>query len=338
MILKSPILFGMLQWGHGLAAVDGSIRRRRHDQVDASMGPRPCGRGWRAGAPDHEQQHAASMGPRPCGRGWRVCRRTSEMPLKASMGPRPCGRGWRAKVQPGQVDFRVLQWGHGLAAVDGCPAARRARVPAQLQWGHGLAAVDGPSRLKVGIPAHGLQWGHGLAAVDGWPARCTSSKSSSFNGATALRPWMEGARRRRLTGQRRLQWGHGLAAVDGIGLDDLPELWRGFNGATALRPWMDRGGRRRRRAGLCFNGATALRPWMVARRVRACSSATMLQWGHGLAAVDGRRRPPLAPRSPASMGPRPCGRGWRRRRYLCGKPMPASMGPRPCGRGWRTGG
>ena len=60
----------------------------------------------------------------------------------ASMGPRPCGRGrsdWAADC----ADAAQLQWGHGLAAVDGGVACPRAGAPAQLQWGHGLAAVDG---------------------------------------------------------------------------------------------------------------------------------------------------------------------------------------------------
>ena len=36
-----------------------------------------------------------------------------------------------------------------------------------LQWGHGLAAVDGYVPLSNSSKVHVLQWGHGLAAVDG---------------------------------------------------------------------------------------------------------------------------------------------------------------------------
>ena len=36
-----------------------------------------------------------------------------------------------------------------------------------LQWGHGLAAVDGVALYVVCVVGAGLQWGHGLAAVDG---------------------------------------------------------------------------------------------------------------------------------------------------------------------------
>ena len=37
---------------------------------------------------------------------------------QASMGPRPCGRGWR-RADADRARAVMLQWGHGLAAVDG---------------------------------------------------------------------------------------------------------------------------------------------------------------------------------------------------------------------------
>ena len=107
-----------------------------------------------------------------------------------------------------------------------------------LQWGHGLAAVDG---VEVDAKWHRLielQWGHGLAAVDGVIVTWGRGARRGFNGATALRPWTElprlilarqdiasmgprpcGRGRFGLCGLRALpgglQWGHGLAAVDG---------------------------------------------------------------------------------------------------------------------------
>ena len=44
------------------------------------------------------------------------------------------------------VRFLKLQWGHGLAAVDGTPVAEELARKYGLQWGHGLAAVDGSAR------------------------------------------------------------------------------------------------------------------------------------------------------------------------------------------------
>ena len=61
----------------------------------------------------------------------------------------------------------ALQWGHGLAAVDGGRAIADLNADSELQWGHGLAAVDGLPALGLLPLGQLLQWGHGLAAVDG---------------------------------------------------------------------------------------------------------------------------------------------------------------------------
>ena len=62
-----------------------------------------------------------------------------------------------------------------------------------------------------------------------------------------------------------------------------------FNGATALRPWTADTRRCAVSRAAGFNGATALRPWTAALgRIRTLR-ASALQWGHGLAAVDGAR-------------------------------------------------
>ena len=89
---------------------------------DASMGPRPLGRGWPQGRvstlsglgrfngaatarsrmeAEHQpvgvERVGASMGPRPLGRGWHLLYAAGRCkPGVASMGPRPLGRGWRA--------------------------------------------------------------------------------------------------------------------------------------------------------------------------------------------------------------------------------------------------
>src|SRR5438874_1507086 len=118
--------------------------------------------------------------------------------------------------------------------------------------------------VTVALPCTTLQWGHGPEAVDDTTRSESTGSSGSFNGATALRPWMTIGIR--CTGLRAwsLQWGHGPEAVD-----DAPGTARSrgtgsrFNGATALRPWMTwpRGEAPGRPRG--FNGATALRPWMT---------------------------------------------------------------------------
>ena len=301
---------------------------------------------------------------------------------RASMGPRPCGRGRRRRAAFGVRTVR-LQWGHGLAAVDGpcfgqhlscherasmgprpCGRGRGAPVEVRpawylLQWGHGLAAVDGKSNVT---PCGQLTCFNGATALRPWtacrqarravavrlasmgprpcgrgryiPAPFTAPMEQGFNGATALRPWTGVRTARCLTQAKRLQWGHGLAAVDGVSrldkcftnmpasmgprpcgrgrltVSSYKQRPGGFNGATALRPWT--GSRRvcRRPDRIGFNGATALRPWTAVSQAEAVWRYYRLQWGHGLAAVDGSEAgAEQAGADAASMGPRPCGRG-----------------------------
>ena len=214
---------------------------------------------------------------------------------------------WRRARRP----LELLQWGHGLAAVDGCSPTPS---PPTLQSFNGATAlrpwtgdmVDSADR------AWELQWGHGLAAVDG--ACGPSAKIGCGLASMGPRPCGRGrlpalaCRRvyaRASMGPR--PCGRGRAGPP------LAKSVRseGFNGATALRPWTAAachlsakraaasmgprpcGRGRSSRTGCtgstwtCFNGATALRPWT--------------------ARPHGRR----GAHAPASMGPRPCGRGRR---------------------------
>ena len=285
--------------------------RRAPRTRPASMGPRPCGRGWHLQRHRIECRAEASMGPRPCGRGWPARPWPSVCKKRASMGPRPCGRGWdleldgerlRGKGFNGATALRpwlegpmpgkgkmtdVLQWGHGLAAVVGEAARLLLENTWSLQWGHGLAAVVGEAARRNACAICGLQWGHGLAAVVGVK------------------------RGLRIADHSLLQWGHGLAAVVGSrgGWVDrflfpasmgprpcgrgwsiksrLPLPVYGFNGATALRPWLAATGPATKRRAPGFNGATALRPWLARIPSPGCRRLGI-----------------------ASMGPRPCGRGW----------------------------
>ena len=154
----------------------------------------------------------------------------------------------------------------------------------------------GRSRVPVGLPA----------------------AAAGFNGATALRPWTACplpwpcARARASMGPR--PCGRGRRAVH------APR--RSMQSASmGPRPC----GRGRvissdsRRGGLSgFNGATALRPWTGVCGVPCVAATDLLQWGHGLVAVDGSASGGSFRKTRfASMGPRPCGRGRRARRSRC---------------------
>ena len=173
-----------------------------------------------------------------------------------------------------------------------------------------------------------------------------------------MRPWTGLAVRIVGAAAHGLQWGHGLAAVDGVviqpqALSDKPC----FNGATALRPWTAPAGASSRRWPSGFNGATALRPWTGGGDLRGPEGLRWLQWGHGLAAVDGCRKVERVDGVNCFNGAtalRPwTGIALRRIRFCLAKLQwghglaavdgrsptrstrwpGASMGPRPCGRG-----
>ena len=156
-----------------------------------------------------------------------------------------------------------------------------------------------------------------------------------FNGATALRPWTDVQVRCASCRRVVLQWGHGLAAVDGGQRSRRCRRLGGFNGATALRPWTALVSSAFATRSISFNGATALRPWTAVAGGATSTWTLLLQWGHGLAAVDGASNEGYVLHNEvASMGPRPCGRGRRDDAPDKGRAaLGASMGPRPCGRG-----
>ena len=309
---QRPTLNYGLQWGHGLAAVDGwprsptstarpcfngatalrpwtghQARGRAAGGITASMGPRPCGRGRRGYSDGSGNHRLASMGPRPCGRGRPALYPRSPPPLTGFNGATAL-RPWTVVGGANANMLDELQWGHGLAAVDGSSArsepprptsfngatalrpwtgqdrTMRLNVTLELQWGHGLAAVDGDDPVGfLGPKDDVLQWGHGLAAVDGREPKTFPERAS--RASMGPRP----------CGRGRLALGDHVKEVVLASMGPRP-CGRGRGPLMACvshaRP--------------CFNGATALRPWTdsVLAKVRRTIE---LQWGHGLAAVDG---------------------------------------------------
>ena len=305
----------------------------------ASMGPRPFGRGGRTLA-EAGLRPGASMGPRPFGRGRRPDGRRPEGRRPASMGPRPFGRGRRLKctAQP-SVAVDGFNGATAFQPWKTSAALEVGRLLLVLQWGHGLSAVEDGSdapRWHLGR-CRRLQWGHGHSTVeDGRAPRAGAAGPGGFNGATAFRPWKTTAigvgatsadaasmgprpfgRGRQPTTRQydcqldELQWGHGQSAVEDevggsnplgpIAASMGPRPFdRGRRGAfcSAIDPVQasmgprpfDRGRRRdrqpRRYRSPGFNGATAIRPWKTRIRQLMSESPLMLQWGHGLSVVE----------------------------------------------------
>src|SRR5579884_1546510 len=147
--LRAPMI--PLQWSHDLAVVEtGRERYGIQAAADASMEPRPCGRGnpdlahslrvdealqWshdlavvetaeRLRAREHLIE--ASMEPRPCGRGNLRPIAVWARRVEASMEPRPCGRG-NITDAINATTVGELQWSHDLAVVETCARAAQCR-------------------------------------------------------------------------------------------------------------------------------------------------------------------------------------------------------------------
>src|SRR5947208_2173146 len=113
---------------------------------------------------------------------------------------------------------RMLQFGHGVAAVDDACRCFEQVAELLLQFGHGVAAVDDSS--ATGTYTDTRRCFNSATASPPWMTvslhPLPSSTEGSFNSATASPPWMTEQERRRRQPVETLQFGHGVAAVDDV--------------------------------------------------------------------------------------------------------------------------
>ena len=277
------------------------------------MGPPPFGDGKPGKLFQDVRAFEASMGPPPFGDG------KGEhgadflgLPI-ASMGPPPFGDGKAIDGLIATSESHLLQWGHRLSAMEsregaelpaprgrasmGPPpfgdgkgySSRRTSSSTRLQWGHRLSAMESgmqdlespaDPRASMGPPPFG----------DGKRSASASRVSTSprFNGATAFRRWKGGGRPRRTARYRPLQWGHRLSAMERT---DIAQAVNGSTGQASMGPPPFGDGK----------------PWLHPYPVQpvpasmgpppfgdgkhhssssASASASMLQWGHRLSAME----------------------------------------------------
>jgi len=206
------------------------------------------------------------------------------------MGPRHFSRGSRRAAEwLGKPKCGRLQWGHGISAVEVISSNARGMVECPLQWGHGISAVEVSQRRCL--------WRKGVASMG--PRHFSRGSLGRRN-----RPILAATAS---MGPRHFSRGSSRAGVLTEGRGD------GFNGATAFQPWKSGGGGLGRIVDKSFNGATAFQPWKSMDVLARIHAVRLLQWGHGISAVEvsrdgGRRYVSLA----ASMGPRHFSRGSRR--------------------------
>ena len=348
-----------LQWGRGRMAAEGPRRLLAR-------------RLW----------SYASMGPRPDGRG-RMCLGT--FPL----GHRQLQWGRGRMAAEGCISESSLFW--PSSSFNGAAAGWPRKVfsmqwssnpPLRLQWGRGRMAAEGARLYGYAASTDRLQWGRGRMAAEGcWPFSMQSMHPPGFNGAAAGWPRKAAGRRagrychdeasmgprpdgrgRGVPGQairpdNELQWGRGRMAAEGRAAplhSDATRVLQWGRGRMAAEGARARPSRARS-AG--FNGAAAGWPRKVnpgVFRYRNSSSFNGAAAGWPRKAESPARPPPGLP---ASMGPRPDGRGrsrgwtgilhggarfngaaagWPRKEgvgQVRGALPGASMGPRPDGRG-----
>ena len=132
----------------------------------------------------------------------------------------------------------------------------------------------------------------------------------------------------------RLQWGHDLSVVESPCSSRRRRPNKSFNGATTSRSWNPVEAR-------VVYERDHLLQWGHDLSVVESGGApeiprveSGLQWGHDLSVVESARRAdPRLALGPASMGPRPLGRGIDLTGVAMAGQILASMGPRPLGRG-----
>ena len=79
----------------------------------------------------------------------------------------------------------VLQWGHGILAMDRLIAKHGLPLVQKLQWGHGILAMDRSSVQWPWVEHEMLQWGHGILAMDS----PSPEAQAALERAASMGPW-----------------------------------------------------------------------------------------------------------------------------------------------------
>ena len=230
------------------------------------------------------------------------------------MGPRPLGRG---KLAARAKAVRIWR-------VDGAAASRPrkgaserpvANLRAPRRWGRGLSAAESERVGSLASQGYLRRWGRGLSAAES--PRERRGRRAHNHASMGPRP----------LGRGKKYVATAFHALRPASMGPRPlgrGKWSAWPGLPCRRP--RRWGRGLSAAESCSCGC--------------CSHCPALRrWGRGLSAAESC----LAHgggmiRGPASMGPRPLGRGKRLQCGLQGGGQGASMGPRPLGRGKRRRG
>ena len=288
-----------LQWSHGLPAMDTELKTAANRTgIAPSMEPWPPSHGYYTSDTKTVCGIYPSMEPWPPSHGYPDGRNRNRAAAGPSMEPWPPSHGYIAIHAGRTVQTDILQWSHGLPAMDTLTTNWPLIPQWILQWSHGLPAMDTPAAADVNVrrrapsmepwpPSHGYNsksrsppsgiqpsmepWppSHGYGADVGHEA----GSGLAFNGAMASQPWIRGR------------------------VPPPPNSQRAFNGAMASQPWIH-GCQRQIVAGTW----PSMEPWppshgYTGRAANVTACRVPLQWSHGLPAMD---------TAPGSCGRSPC--------------------------------
>ena len=207
----------------------------------------------------------------------------------ASMEPWPPSHGYWAAVTGRRYRCCMLQWSHGLPAMDTTGRHDGFFHFLMLQWSHGLPAMDTsalrilrPPLLHASMepwpPSHGYRAGafrvrlvpgsfNGAMASQPW-IPCAVKMPSGWFDPASMEPWPPSHGYSFLWAAcpyppQALQWSHGLPAMD-TRPPPIPSA------APLSR----------------FNGAMASQPWILCWGCYRANLRAKLQWSHGLPAMD----------------------------------------------------
>ena len=218
---------GDLQWSHGLSAMDTTASSRPPPPSSSTFNGAIASQPW-----IHDDKSGKRRTPLvPSMEPWSFSHGYAEGEVgqvveaaAPSMEPWPLSHGYRAAGPLPHGGVLILQWSHGLSAMDTVLVDGSLIVSTEP---NGAMTSQPWIRNSTGDSQLGtsdLQWSHDLSAMDTlrtWG--CSIRHCCSFNGAMAFQPWI------RITIGIR----SGLTTAT-------------FNGAMTFQPWIRRG-----RSGKC---------------------------------------------------------------------------------------
>ena len=302
-----------LQWGRDLSVAEGCRRRAARPLEVFSFNGAATFRSRKVGHQPRQRRALfnASMGPRPFGRGRILLGWIMATPKQVLQWGRDLSVAEGAGPAGGSAGGDKLQWGRDLSVAEGMPIPRAAPPTTSFNGAATFRSRKAPvvrRPLRLPLSFNGAATFRSRKASTSPPAH---PPNPSFNGAATFRSRKDIARPAVCGKACLLQWGRDLSVAEGTSRRK-PRRGRGL-ASMGPRPF-GRGRSSRTRAAVkmiaCFNGAATFRSRKVfqrfrisalkccfngaatfrSRKVRLGSRLSLrqqLQWGRDLSVAEG---------------------------------------------------